>query len=184
MSIDDYLDELRAFIASDETLPHKDVLCTVFPLVKENLEFQKRQYGQERTGTIVIPRRAKQALVSSTQEGRSQTYGNKEGGNRSIEAESRDARAEGLDKSKAGRGKRGEENPSGNIHGLWDKYTVPGRGSILTDTRYSLSYMPFFEDEGEVVMFNEGDAPLSENIVYVAPKRTEERMMELLEPTR
>jgi hypothetical protein len=44
--------------------------------------------------------------------------------------------------------------------------------------------MPFFEDEGEVVMFNEGDAPLSENIVYVAPKRTEERMMELLEPTR
>ena len=41
--------------------------------------------------------------------------------------------------------------------------------------------MPFFEDEGEVVMFNEGDAPLSENVVYVAPKRTEERMMELLE---
>jgi hypothetical protein len=38
MSIDDYLDELRAFMASDETLPHKNVLYAVFPLVKENLE--------------------------------------------------------------------------------------------------------------------------------------------------
>jgi hypothetical protein len=41
MSIDDYLDELRAFIASDETLPHKVVLYAVFPLVAKALEFIK-----------------------------------------------------------------------------------------------------------------------------------------------
>jgi hypothetical protein len=55
------------------------------------------------------------------------------------------------------------------------------RKTGTVDTRYDLPDIPFFEDEGEVIIFNEGDAPLSENVVYVAPKRTEERMLELLE---
>ena len=122
MNVDDYISELKDYIASDEEITHKDVLIKVLPLVKDNIELQREQYGKERTSTIVIPRRATQALVSSPQEGSAQTYGNKEGGNRPIEAGSR---VQEIDRR--------------------------GEGTDAQRVNYSLSDMPFYDEQGNVI---------------------------------
>ena len=66
--IDTYISVLKEDIGRIEEEEVKDVLNAVLPLVKENIELQKEQYGAEREITIVLPRRKFDGLLRENKE--------------------------------------------------------------------------------------------------------------------
>ena len=76
----------------------KSILYEILPFVKENLEYQKEQYGAEKENTIVIPRKE---YVGSVEGGYAESSLQSDKESRPIEAFSRNAaynrRSEGTD---------------------------------------------------------------------------------------
>ena len=76
----------------------KSILYEILPFVKENLEYQKEQYGAEKENTIVIPRKE---YVGSVEGGYAESSLQSDRESRPIEAFSRneeaDRRGEGAD---------------------------------------------------------------------------------------
>ena len=98
--IDKWIQDINGNARSESA---KATLYEILPLVKDNIELQKKQYGAERTNTIVIARRE---YVQADDRGYTKTtlYSGQE--HRSIEAQPRDAtpdrRGEGADAQEVG----------------------------------------------------------------------------------
>ena len=104
ISIEEFIDAWKEEIANSRYSNYvKEVFFAALPLVKENINYQKKQYGAERTNTIVIPRKE---YVGSVEGGYAESSLQSDKESRSIEAFSRNAeadrRSEGADAQEVG----------------------------------------------------------------------------------
>ena len=104
ISIEEFIDAWKEEIANSRYSNYvKEVFFAALPLVKENINYQKKQYGAERTNTIVIPRKE---YVGSVEGGYAESSLQSDKESRPIEAFSRNAtldrRGEGADAQEVG----------------------------------------------------------------------------------